>query len=227
MFVMAVKVLIIEDDPLIIEFLKLGLGKEGFEILVDSQGTEAVELFRKNQPTLIILDLLLPGGLQGEELCKRLRAETDVPILVLSCRDDVKDKVLLFTLGADDYVLKPFSFDELLARIRALLRRYGPIAGVEEIHFNGIILKLDTREVFRRGTFIKLTAKEFDLLHLFLQNPRRVLTKGLILEKIWGYDYVSDSNTVEVYVGHLRRKLGEPQIIQTMRGAGYCLRIQE
>lgn len=216
------KILIVEDDPLITEFLKLGLGNEGFEILLDADGRSAATLVSQNKPALIILDLGLPGA-DGADLCKRLRSATDAPILVVTCHDELKDKVLLLTLGADDYVVKPFNFEELLARIRALLRRSGSQAPIE-VRFLDILVRPNTREVYRGSQSVELTMKEFDLLSLFLRNPRQVLSKETILQKVWGYGYEGDSNTIEVYVGHLRRKLGEPQVIQTVRGVGYSLR---
>jgi len=218
------KILIIEDDPLIVDLLKLVLRHEDFEIYVAPDGKTALELSRKHRPDLIMLDLLLPD-LDGVEVCKRLRTETDVPILVVTARGDLSDKLNLFALGADDYVVKPFDFDELLARIHAALRRHGKTRETVEITFLDLVLRLDTREILRGGVPIELSAKEFDLLHLFMSNPRSVLSKETILNRVWGYEYVGANNIVEVYIGHLRRKLGEPSPIQTVRGVGYALRL--
>lgn len=220
-----VMILIIEDDPQIVDFLKLGLGHEGFEVEVANNGRTGIELLRQRQPALVILDLRLPD-LDGVEVCQRLRAESDVPILVLTARDQISEKVKLLTIGADDYMVKPFSFDELLARIHGLLRRIGASGKQQSLRFLDIEMRLDTREVLRAGVVIELSAKEFDLLRLFMSNSRRVLSKEVILNAVWGYDYYGDSNIVEVYVSRLRRKLGDPMVIQTLHGAGYCLRLQ-
>lgn len=219
-----IKILIVEDDHLIVDFIILGLRPEGFETEVAYDGRTAIELFRKTQPALVILDLRLPE-LDGREVCKRLRAESSVPILVLTAVDETSEKVKLFELGADDYLVKPFKFDELLARIRALLRRTGASGQQQSVSCLDIEMHVDRREVFRAGKTIELSAKEFDLLYLFMCNPLRVLSKETILNKIWGYDYEGESNIAEVYVGHLRRKLGEPAVIQTLRGVGYSLRL--
>jgi len=217
------KILIIEDDPHTVGFLQLGLRQASFDVYVAADGRAGIELFCGHQPDLVLLDLMLPG-LDGWEVCRRLRAHSDVPILVLTARDDVRDKVNLFALGADDYIVKPFSFDELLARIRVALRKRGRTNEIEEMTFSDIVLRVDTREVLRSGVTVQLTAKEFDLLRYFMSNPRRVLTKETILNQIWGYEYTGDSNIVEVYVGRLRRALGEPPVIHTVRGVGYSLR---
>jgi two-component system response regulator MprA len=218
-------ILIIEDDPQIVDFLRLGLGHEKFEVVVANDGRKGIELFRQHKPALVILDLRLPD-LDGGEVCQHLRAVSSVPILVLTARDLTSEKVKLLTIGADDYMVKPFSFDELLARIHALLRRTGAPEKQQVLKFLDIEMMLDTREVLRAGVVIELTTKDFELLRLFLSNPRQVLSKEAILNKVWGYDYYGDSNTVEVYVGRLRRKLGDPVVIQTVHGAGYALRLQ-
>jgi two-component system response regulator MprA len=220
-----VSILIIEDDPQIVDFLRLGLGHEKFEVVVANDGRKGIELFRQHKPALVILDLRLPD-LDGGEVCQHLRAVSSVPILVLTARDLTSEKVKLLTIGADDYMVKPFSFDELLARIHALLRRTGAPEKQQVLKFLDIEMMLDTREVLRAGVVIELTVKDFELLRLFLSNPRQVLSKEAILNKVWGYDYYGDSNTVEVYVGRLRRKLGDPVVIQTVHGAGYALRLQ-
>jgi two-component system, OmpR family, response regulator MprA len=220
-----IKILIIEDDPLIIDFLKMGLRPEGFQIETAKDGLSAIEQFYQNHPDLVILDLRLPG-LSGDEVCKRLRAGSNVPILVLTALDQIEEKVKLFKLGADDYLVKPFNFDELLVRIRALLRRIGALGKQLNLRFLDIEMNIDTREVFRAGRSIDLSAKEFDLLQMFFSQPQHVFSKDSILDNIWGYEYDGDSNIVEVYVGHLRRKLGEPIVIQTIHGIGYALRLK-
>lgn len=217
------KILIVEDDRFLVQMLRLGLEREGFEISA-SQGGDAMKLFREHRPDLVILDLMLPD-ITGEELCRSLRAEAQVPIIVLTCRDDVKDKVSLFRLGADDYVVKPFDFEELLARIQARFRETGRSATRREVRFLDIVVNPITREVRRAGVTVKLTAKEFDLLYFLIRNPRQVFSKDALLEKVWGYDDTGGTNTVEVHVGHLRSKLGEPPVLQTVRGAGYSLRL--
>jgi two-component system response regulator MprA len=218
-------ILIIEDDPQIVDFLRLGLRHEKFEVVVANDGRKGIELFRQHQPALVILDLRLPD-LDGGEVCQHLRAVSNVPILVLTARDLTSEKVKLLNIGADDYMVKPFRFDELLARIHALLRRAGAPEKQQVLKFLDIEMMLDTREVLRAGVVIELTPKDFDLLRLFLSNPRQVLSKEAILNKVWGYDYYGDSNIVEVYVGRLRRKLGDPIVIQTVHGVGYSLRLQ-
>jgi len=218
-----IKILIIEDDPLIVDFLKMGFSQEGFEIAVANNGINAMEQFHQRLPSLVILDLRLPG-LSGDEVCKRIRAESNIPILVLTALDRIEDKEKLFQSGADDYLVKPFNFKELLLRIQALLRRVGVASKQKELKFMNIEMNVKTREVLRSGVVINLSAKEFNLFQLFLRNPQIVLSKDAILTSIWGYDYDSDNNIVEVYVGHLRRKLGEPVVIQTVFGIGYVLR---
>jgi two-component system response regulator MprA len=216
-------ILVIEDDPQIVEFLKLGLRHEGFKVEDAREGLIGIELLRQHKHGLVILDLRLPD-IDGEEVCKRIRAFSSVPILVLSARDQISDKVKLITIGADDYMVKPFSFDELLARISALLRRTGTPEKQKPLKFLDIEIRLGTREVLRSGVTIELSAKEFELLCLFMSNPNQVLSKEAILNAIWGYDYYGDSNTVEVFVSRLRQKLGKPAIIRTIRSAGYSLR---
>ncbi|TMC59339.1 MAG: response regulator transcription factor, partial [Chloroflexi bacterium] len=178
-----------------------------------------------NQPDLVILDLMLPG-IDGFEVCKRLRAADDVPILMLTARDAVTDKVKGLDSGADDYLTKPFNFDELVARVRALLRRRRP-ADQAVLRYADLTLDQSTREVRRGSRKIELTTKEFDLLELFLQHPRQVLTRDVIYERIWNYDFGGESNIIEVYIRYLRGKLeagGELRLIQTVRGVGYALR---
>ncbi|MBI2957744.1 MAG: response regulator transcription factor, partial [Chloroflexi bacterium] len=194
-----IQILVVEDDPFIVDFLKMGLEREGFSVLVASGGQAAIEQFRRHRPALILLDLKLPD-LPGEEVCKRIRAESQVPIVAVTAKDQLTDRLALFQLGADDYVVKPFSFDELLARIRALLRRSNVDVDEDSMVFLDIVLRPGARQVWRGGREVKLSKKEFDLLHFFMRNPARVLPKGLILERLWGYDHEVENNIVEVYV---------------------------
>jgi two-component system, OmpR family, response regulator MprA len=220
-----IKILIVEDDPLVTDLLKMGLRPEGFDIETTSDGRIAIELFHRRQPRLVILDLRLPG-LTGDEVCERIRAESNVPIMVLTAIDRIDEKVKLFKLGADDYMVKPFNFDELLVRLQALLRRTGTSGSVRNLRFLDIEMSIDSREVFRSGKAIDLSAKEFDLLQMFLSQPQHVWSKDTILDNIWGFEYDGDNNIVEVYVGHLRRKLGKPIVIQTIHRVGYALRLK-
>ena len=218
----AATIVIVDDEPGIVDFVQLALRHEGF--VVESAGDVAsgLELIRRLRPALAILDVGLPDG-DGFELLRRVRALADMPVLMLTARDEVGDRVRGLELGADDYMAKPFHLEELLARVRAHLRRHGAQASQDHLlRFADLQLDAETREVSRAGRPISLTAREFDLLHLFLQNPNRVLSKDSILDRTWGYAF--DENLVEVYVGYLRRKLGPPSLIQTLRGAGYALR---
>jgi two-component system response regulator MprA len=222
---MAERILVIEDEPKISDLIKRGLIYEGYTVDVANDGEQGLSRARDNQPDLVILDLMLPG-IDGFEVCKRLRAADDVPILMLTARDAVTDKVKGLDSGADDYLTKPFNFDELVARVRALLRRRRP-ADQAVLRYADLTLDQSTREVRRGSRKIELTTKEFDLLELFLQHPRQVLTRDVIYERIWNYDFGGESNIIEVYIRYLRGKLeagGEPRLIQTVRGVGYALR---
>lgn len=222
---MAERILVIEDEPKIADFLRRGLTYEGFTVEVAWDGESGLKAARDNPPDLVILDVMLPG-LDGYEVCRRLRAAGPVPILMLTAKDAVPDRVKGFESGADDYVVKPFAFEELIARVRALLRRAHPIEETV-LHFADLTLNVTTREVTRGNRKIELTTKEFDLLHFFMRHPRQVLTRELIYDRIWGYDFDGESNILEVYIRYLRNKLeqnGEPRLIQTVRGVGYALR---
>jgi two-component system response regulator MprA len=218
------RVLVVDDEPHIIDFVGLGLRREGYETRGAADGPQALALAQEWRPDLVILDLMLPG-LDGLQVCRRLRSQHDTPILLLTARDDVEDRVKGLDSGADDYLCKPFSFAELAARARALLRRRGIGAGTQ-LRWADIVVDTSTREVWRGQTPIALTVREYDLLLLFLRHPRQVLTKDLILETVWGYDFEGDDNVVEVYVRYLRTKLNDypPQLLQTVRGVGYALR---
>ncbi len=222
---MAERILVIEDETKIADFLRRGFTYEAYQVDVRPDGETGLKAARDNPPDLVILDVMLPG-LDGFEVCRRLRAGGSVPILMLTARDSVPDRVKGLDSGADDYVVKPFAFEELMARVRALLRRSRPSEEMV-LQFADLTLNVTTREVTRAGRRIDLTTKEFDLLHFFLRHPRQVLPRELIYDRIWGYDFGGESNILEVYVRYLRSKLeasGEPRLIQTVRGVGYALR---
>lgn len=222
---MSERILVVEDDHGIADTLRRGLIFEGYQVTVATDGQEALTSARDQMPDLVVLDWMLPG-LDGLEVCKRLRAASDVPILMLTAKDSIPERVEGLDAGADDYLVKPFAFDELLARIRALLRRVGP-SQAEVLRFADLELDTGTRQARRGDKVIEFTAKEYELLELFMSNPRNVLTRDLIYDRIWGYDFGGESNIIEVYVRYLRRKLeadGLPRLIQTVRGVGYVLR---
>ena len=226
---MAERILVIEDEARIAQFLKRGLIYEGYRVDVAHDGPSGLQMARDQPPDLVILDWMLPG-LDGLEVCRRLRAAGDVPILMLTAKEDVQDRVLGLDAGADDYLVKPFQFDELLARIRALFRRAQPSSRPEVLRFSDLELDTGTHRARRGERFIDLTAKEYELLELFMRNPRRVLTRELIFDRAWGYDFGGESNIIEVYVRYLRQKTeeqGEERLIHTVRGVGYVLREEE
>ena len=215
----------VDDDPSILKVIQRGLGFEGFRVQTAISGEEALAATREDAPDLIILDIMLPG-LDGIEVCRRLRGGVNTPILMLTARDAVRDKVAGLEAGADDYLAKPFVFEELVARVRALLRRAAP-EGPEVLRFADLTLDTGTREVSRGERGVQLTAREYELLEFFLRHPRQVLTRDLIFQRVWGYDFLGESNVIDVHVRALREKLeaeGEERLIQTVRGAGYALR---
>ena len=222
--------MVIDDDIKITSMLRRSLAFEGYEVSTASDGQEGLKGILEKNPDLVILDLMMPK-VDGWEVCRRIRASgLSTPILMLTAKDEVSDRVKGLDLGADDYLVKPFALEELLARVRALLRRKLAESSPQptnRLEFEDLVLDTDTREVFRAGKRIELTAKEFDLLNLFMLNPKRVLSRDTIMEKIWGYDYSGESNVLEVYIAMLRQKTeehGGKRIIQTVRGAGYVLR---
>jgi two-component system response regulator MprA len=217
-------VLIVDDEPQILDFLGLGFTYEGFAVTVARTGPEALQCLTRQQPDLVILDLLLPG-LDGMAVAQQIRQASDTAIIMLTARDDVEDRVAGLEIGADDYVTKPFAFKELMARVRAVLRRQGKHPG-DLLAFQGVTLNRATRLVTRDERPIDLTPREFELLELFLMHPRQVLRREAILARIWGYHYGGDANVIEVYVRHLREKLLDdpPHLLQTVRGVGYVLR---
>jgi len=219
------RILVIDDDRKITAALRRGLTYNGFEVDVANEGAEGLARARAIKPDLIVLDILMPG-LNGLDVTRQLREDSDVPILMLTARDALEDRVLGLETGADDYLVKPFAFAELLARIRALLRRRQADAPAV-LRFEDLEMDTVSREARRAGQPVTLTAKEYDLLELFLRNPRRVLNREQILERLWGFDSDVDTHVLEVYVGYLRQKLeasGTARLIQTIRGVGYVLR---
>jgi two-component system response regulator MprA len=219
------RILVIEDEDRILQLLRRGLTYEGYRVETAADGTSGLASARETPPDLVILDWMLPG-IDGLEVCRRLRAGGNVPILMLTAKDAVADRVQGLDSGADDYLVKPFEFDELLARIRALLRRTRP-EGAEMLSFGDLRLDTGTHQGFRGERSFELTAKEYELLELFLRHPRQVLTREVIYDRVWGYDFGGESNIIEVYVRYLRQKTetdGEPRLIHTVRGVGYVLR---
>jgi two-component system, OmpR family, response regulator MprA len=223
---MAERILVIEDEQRIAQFIERGLIYEGYRVDVAYDGRTGLAAARDNPPDMVILDWMLPG-LDGLEVCKRLRAATNVPILMLTAKDEVQDRVTGLDAGADDYLVKPFSFDELIARIRALFRRSTPAARPEVLKFGDLVLDTGTHRAMRGNRPIDLTAKEYELLELFMRNPRQVLTREVIFDRVWNYDFGGESNIIEVYVRYLRQKTegeGETRLLHTVRGVGYVLR---
>jgi two-component system response regulator MprA len=221
------RVLVVDDEPAVREALRRALALEGYDVELAENGAEALSKVGAADPDLVVLDVLMPE-VDGLAACRRLRAEgNDVPVLMLTARAGIGDRVDGLDAGADDYLVKPFALEELLARIRALLRRGGHDRGEQPLHFADVELDPATREVRRGDRLVELTRTEFNLLELFLRNPRQVLTRSLIFERVWGYDFGPTSNALDVYIGYLRRKTeagGEPRLIQTVRGVGYALR---
>ncbi len=219
------RVLVVDDDVEIQSFLRRVLGREGYQVDIAANGAVGLSLAREQHPDLIILDIMLPGP-DGLEVCQRLRRETPTPVLMLTARDEVADRVRGLDSGADDYLVKPFALEELLARVRALLRRH-QVEEREVLRYADLELDTATREARRGARTIQLTTKEFELLAFFLRHPRQVLTRDVLLARVWGFDAGLESNVLEVYVGYLRQKLeagGERRLIQTVRHAGYVLR---
>jgi two-component system response regulator MprA len=219
-------VLVVDDDPLIQKMMRRVLEAEGYDVALAGDGPAALDVVRAEDIDLVILDVMLPG-MDGFEILRVLRQESAVPVLMLTARDEASDKIAGLDCGADDYVVKPFNPDELLARVRALLRRVQP-REVEVLRFEDVELTPGTREVRRGDDLLELTNREYELLELFLRHPRQVLTREQILQQVWGYDYLGDSNLVDVRIKYLRDKLeagDRSRLIQTIRGAGYALRL--
>jgi two-component system, OmpR family, response regulator MprA len=219
------RVLVVEDDAAIADVLRRALRQEGHEVRSAQDGVEALEMAEAFVPDLVILDLGLPK-LDGVEVCRRLRAESDAPILILTARTDTEDRVEGLDSGADDYLVKPFERKELLARMRALMRRRPP-QGTASLTVGDLRLNPDTREVYRGERPIDLTNREFELLEYLMRNERLVVSRERLLEEVWGYDPMAMTNTIDVFISNLRRKLeegGEPRLLHTKRGAGYVVK---
>ena len=217
-----VRVLVVDDEDAVRSALTHALQRDGYDVSTAADGTAALAALLQNRHEAVVLDILMPE-LSGLEVCRALRARgDDTPILMLTARDLVSDRVAGLDAGADDYLAKPFALEELRARLRALLRRSG--AGAELLRFAGIELDLSAHQARRCGERLVLTKTEFALLELFVRNPGRVLSRTQIFESVWGYDFGPEANGLWVYIGYLRRKMGEPRLIQTVRGIGYVLR---
>ena len=224
---MGERILVVEDEARIASLISRGLRLEGYQVEVAPNGETALDKAFGDPPDLIILDVMLPD-IDGLEVCRQLRvAGADEPVLMLTAKDAIPDRVAGLDAGADDYLVKPFALDELLARIRALLRRTAPPETNVPLQFADLELDPATRQARRGERDIELTAKEYDVLELFMRHPRQVLTRDIIYDRIWGYDFGGESNIIEVYVRYLRAKLeaeGESRLIHTVRGVGYVLR---
>ena len=219
-------VLVVDDEPAVRQALERALELEDYTVRLAADGSHALSAVAEREPEAIVLDVSMPG-LDGLAVCRRLRSDGyRTPILILTAREAVSDRVAGLDAGADDYLVKPFALEELLARLRALVRRSQPDA-VGPLRFGDIVLDQDTRELRRGGRLIELTRTEYLLIELFLRNPRQVLPRSLIFERVWGYDFGYATNSLDVYIGYLRRKLeleGEPRVLHTRRGVGYMLR---
>jgi len=224
-------ILLVDDDNRMTSALRRTLAYAGYQVSIASNGEGALSIVRSRPPDLVILDLMLPG-IDGLEVCRRLRsAGDDMAVLMLTAHDTVADRVAGFETGADDYLVKPFALEELLARVKALLRRRNPPDIAREmLVFEDLELDTATRQAKRGNRLIDLSTTEFELLSIFMRNPRMVLTRSLLMDRIWGSDFEGGPNVLEVYIGHLRAKLekqSEKRLIQTVRGAGYVLRTSE
>jgi two-component system response regulator MprA len=222
----ATRILAVDDDPQILDLLKRGLAYEGYRVDTAADGPAALVSARDNPPDLVVLDWMLPG-MDGLEVCRRLRAGSDIPILLLTPKTGVPDRVTGLDSGADDYLVKPFNFDERLARVRALLRRRQRTATPQVLRFGKLTLDAAARQVVHDGQTLELSTKEFDVLELLMRHPRQVVSRETFYDRIWGYDFGGESNILEVYIRYLRAKLekaGGQGLIQTVRGIGYVLR---
>lgn len=220
------RILIIEDDQAIVRVLKRSFTYEGYHVETALDGEDGFQKYQQFRPDVIVLDWMLPG-IDGIEVCDRIRVNDDnIPILMLTAKDTTRDRVQGLDAGVDDYLVKPFEIEELNARVRALLRRTKPERSVV-LSFNDLQLDMTTRLASRAGRTISLTAKEYDLLELFLRHPRQVLTRDVIFDRVWGYDFGGESNVLDVYIRYLRQKIeekGEVRLLHTVRGVGYVLR---
>jgi two-component system response regulator MprA len=219
------RILIIEDDDQILKILRRSLVYEGYQVDTAMDGEGGLNLLRDNKPALVILDWMLPG-MDGLEVCRRVRELGNQPVLMLTAKDTIENRVQGLDAGADDYLVKPFELDELLARIRALLRRT-QVERAPILTFCDLALDTSTRQATRKNRVIMLTAKEYDLLEMFMRHPRQVLTREIIFDRVWGYDFGGESNVLDVYIRYLRQKLegdGEIRLIHTVRSVGYVMR---
>lgn len=231
---LSIQILVVDDDSRVTSALRRTLSYEGYQVSVAENGEQALFLARTKSPDLVILDRMLPG-IDGLEVCRRLRSVTndsragDIPILMLTARDAVADRVAGLETGADDYLVKPFALEELLARIKVLLRRFSPPDIAREVLvYEDLELDTASRQARRGSRLIDLSTTEYELLSLFMRNPRIVLTRAVLMDRIWGHDFEGGPNVLEVYIAHLRAKLeqdGEARLIQTMRGTGYVLKV--
>ncbi len=218
-----IRVLVIEDEATIAEFVVMGLSYAGFQVTVACDGKQGLDEFRCLRPDLVVLDVMLPE-IDGFTALRQIRLQSDTPVIMLTARGEVDDRVQGLDLGADDYLSKPFKFKELLARVRAVLRRHKPDV-TPVLHLGPLSLRRDTREVTLEGAPMQLTAREFDLLEFLMLHPRQVFGRETILQRVWGYEFIGETNVVEVHVSALRQKLGSHRdLIQTVRGVGYTLR---
>ncbi|GAC1479774.1 MAG: response regulator transcription factor [Candidatus Dormibacteria bacterium] len=218
------RVLVVDDEKSIVDFIRLGLQYEGFQVQVAADGVAALRLISEFKPHVVVLDVMMPR-MDGLAVAGAVRGNKDMGIIILSARDEVQDRIKGLEVGADDYLVKPFDFGELLARIRAVMRRRNPAAG-PLLQVRDIVMDEATREVRRNGQAIELSTREFDLLRLLMMHPNQVLARERILDQVWGYNFYGDANNVEVYIRYLRQKLGDEkhQLIQTVRGVGYRIR---
>jgi two-component system OmpR family response regulator len=224
----SVRALVVDDEPTLSELLSIALRYEGWDVRTAADGLTAVRVAREFRPDVVVLDVMLPD-FDGIEVLRRLRAEVDdVPVLFLTAKDAVEDRIAGLTAGGDDYVTKPFSLEEVVARLRGLIRRAGVTVGRPNVELvvGDLTLDEDSREVRRGAELIPLTATEFELLRFLMRNPRRVLSKAQILDRVWNYDFGGQANVVELYISYLRKKIdaGRTPMIHTMRGAGYVLK---
>jgi two-component system, OmpR family, alkaline phosphatase synthesis response regulator PhoP len=227
------KILIVDDEANIRELIGFNLKKEGYDIFTAGDGLSAIKIIKEEKPALILLDLMLPG-MNGFEVCKEVRKDSELsstPIIILSAKDAEFDKVLGLELGADDYMTKPFSVRELVARVKAVLRRTSPAADGTRFTFLNISVDFDKHEVKKDGHKVDLTLKEFELLEILVKNKGRVMTRDFLLDKVWGYEYAGETRTVDVHIRHLRQKIEDddknPRLIETIRGVGYRFNSEE
>ncbi len=223
-------ILVVDDDPNIAQLVKLYLEKEGYEVNVETRGDDAVAAFQKNPPNLMLLDIMLPG-IDGWQVCRAIRQSSSIPIIMLSAKDETFDKVLGLELGADDYITKPFEGKELVARVKAVLRRAGPSEGEKDVlSFPGLSISLEKYEVYYQGKLLEMPPKELEVLYFLASHQNRVFTREQLLEQVWGFDFFGDSRTVDVHIKRLREKLQDSEAlgwqIRTVWGVGYKFEVK-